>query len=165
MGAFLATAGGALATAGSAKGQEANRAFSDPRSGAALNREAARKVGGDAGSTTGDATTRIHPSAVNNASGDTTAQDTQSETSIAANGSKTVIAFNDSGSFTGGSNHFTGYAFTGTGGLGWTDAGTLPASAVGDAGDPVLAVDNGTGAFYLSTLGFSSANAIQVFKS
>src|SRR5437588_492831 len=84
----FATAGGAVATAGG-KGHGFDRAFRDPRSGAALNRDVALKVGGGAGESTGDATTRIHP----------------------------------------------------------------------------IAVNNGTGAFYLSTLGFSSANAIQVFKS
>jgi subtilisin-like proprotein convertase family protein len=161
---FVATV---FATAGATTGaQKGTRQwFNDPRSGAALNREAALRAGGSGSPTSGGTTNRILPIAVNDPTADTTAQDTQSETSVAVNGSKAVIAYNDSGSNVGGASHFTGYAFTGTGGLGWTDAGTLPASALGDAGDPVLAVDKGTGAFYLSTLSFNTDDTIQVFKS
>jgi subtilisin-like proprotein convertase family protein len=165
MAAVVGTAGGALAT-GKGKAAALRQLLSDPHSGAFLNREIARKAGGRGGvPPSGNPTNRIAPAAVNDPAADTTAQDTQSETSVAAIGSKAVIAFNDSGSNVGGQSHFTGYAFTSTGGLGWTDAGTLPASAAGDAGDPVLAADTGTGAFYLSTLGFNTDDVIQVFKS
>src|SRR5436190_1954168 len=47
----------------------------------------------------------------------------------------------------------------------FTDHGTLPASAAGDAGDPVLARDNLTGAFYMTTLSFNVTNQIPFFKS
>jgi subtilisin-like proprotein convertase family protein len=166
--AFLSVSllGAASASAGVAKQGKANSSLRDPRSGAALNRDIARKVGGGAGPGNSDATTRIHPVAVNNPSADTTAQDTQSETSIAALGSKAVIAFNDSGSNGGANpNHFTGYAYTTTGGLGWTDAGKLPDSPAGDAGDPVLAADQTAPAIYLATLSFTTDDVIQVFKS
>ena len=64
---------------------------------------------------------------------DLTAQDTQSETTVVhLNGTNIVAAFNDSGSFTGGSNHFTGFAYSGNNGLSWTDGGILPASAGGE---------------------------------
>ena len=93
------------------------------------------------------------------------AQDTQSETSVAALGNKVVVAFNDSGSFLGGLSHFTGYASSSNTGGSFIDHGILPASAVGDAGDPMLARDNATGAFYLTTLGFNRHDVVQFFKS
>ncbi|MBI3417593.1 MAG: hypothetical protein HY043_20065, partial [Verrucomicrobia bacterium] len=90
---------------------------------------------------------------------DTSAQDTQSETTLALGTGATVVsAFNDSGSFVGGAAHFTGYAISTDGGVTWTDKGTLPASSEGDAGDPVLAHALAVGALpdtiYMSTLGF-----------
>ncbi len=103
---------------------------------------------------------------VNNNTGSTgTSNFTQSETSIIAFGSNVLIGFNDSGSFTGGANKFTGYSYSTDGGTTFIDGGTLPTSAVGDAGDPVIARNETTGRIYFSTLGFSGASTIQVFRS
>ena len=152
------------------KKDPAATARNDPHSGAWLNREAARRARA-AGFTGGkSAPPRIALPAVNDPNADATAQDTQSETTIANFGGGNLIAsFNDSGSFLGGASHFTGYAFSADNGFTWTDAGKLPDSSAGDAGDPVLAVDktlNGTGAVYLGTLAFNgSPFPIQIFKS
>ncbi len=108
--------------------------------------------------------TAVTNTLVNNPATDTN-QFTQSETSCLVAGTNVVVAFNDSGSDTSGSNHFTGYALSTDGGTTFTDKGTLPTSTAGDAGDPVLARDNTTGAIYLVTLGFSSGNLIQFWKS
>jgi hypothetical protein len=94
-----------------------------------------------------------------------TAQFTQSETSVVSFGSTIVAGFNDSGSFAGNTNHFTGWSRSTDGGATWTDGGVLPASANGDAGDPVLARDNTSGVIYFATLGFTTDNVIQVFHS
>ena len=103
---------------------------------------------------------------VNNNTGSTgTSNFTQSETSIIAFGNNVLIGFNDSGSFTGGANKFTGYSYSTNGGNTFIDGGTLPTSAVGDAGDPVIARDETTGRIYFSTLGFSGSGTIQVFRS
>ena len=103
---------------------------------------------------------------VNNNAGSTgTANFTQSETSIIAFGSNVVIGFNDSGSYTGGANKFTGYSYSTDGGITFVDGGTLPTSSVGDAGDPVLARNELTGRIYFCTLGFSGSGTIQVFRS
>ena len=107
---------------------------------------------------------------VNNPAEDATNQDTQSETSVLAftgAGGRPIVldVFNDSGSDLNSSNHFTGYARSTDGGATFTDLGTLPTSAAGDAGDPVLARDNVSGRIYFSTLGFSNGNVIQVFRS
>lgn len=103
---------------------------------------------------------------VNNNSADTTAQDTQSETTIALGaGSNVIVGFNDSGSNVGGRAHFTGYSVSSDGGRTFVDRGTLPDSGVGDAGDPVLARAATSGTVYLSTLGFNSGDRIQVFRS
>src|SRR5947208_2604909 len=51
------------------------------------------------------------------------------------------------------------------GGGTFADLGTLPTSAAGDAGDPALARDNVSGKIYFATLGYSSSNVIQVFRS
>src|SRR5262249_54952854 len=92
---------------------------------------------------------------VNNPAADTTAQDTQSETSIVISQNGTiVVAFNDSGSNATGANHFTGFATSTNGGTSFTDAGTLPASSSGDAGDPALAANTSNGNVYLTTLAF-----------
>ncbi len=140
--------------------------YKDPRSGAALNREAALRphhqpppIYAD------DPRTQVLQGAVNNPGADATAQDTQSETSIAAIGNKVSVAWNDSGSFIGGANRFTGYGFSDNGGLSFTDRGSLPPSGEGDAGDPVLAADTSFNTVYLSTLGFTTGENIQVFKS
>src|SRR6266481_6685519 len=90
---------------------------------------------------------------------------TQSETTVVSFGSTIVAGFNDSGSNAGGSNHFTGWSRSTDNGATWTDGGLLPASAGGDAGDPVLARDSTSGRIYFATLGFTSSNVIQVFRS
>ncbi|MBK9097713.1 MAG: T9SS type A sorting domain-containing protein [bacterium] len=103
---------------------------------------------------------------VNNNNGSTgTSNFTQSETSIIAFGNNVVIGFNDSGSYTGGANKFTGWSYSSDGGASFVDGGTLPTSAIGDAGDPVLARNETTGRIYLSTLGFSGSGTIQMFRS
>ena len=103
---------------------------------------------------------------VNNNNGSTGTQNfTQSETSIIAFGNNVVIGFNDSGSFTGGANKFTGWAYSTDGGASFIDGGTLPTSTIGDAGDPVLARNETTGRIYFSTLGFSGSGTIQMFRS
>jgi hypothetical protein len=102
---------------------------------------------------------------INNNNGSTgTSFFTQSETTIVAFGNTIVAGFNDSGS-NNGSNQFTGWSRSTDGGATWTDGGRLPASAGGDAGDPVLARDNTSGRIYFATLGFTDGNVIQVFRS
>lgn len=104
-------------------------------------------------------------SLVNNAAGDATAQDTQSETALVlGSGSNLVAGFNDSGSYdpANGQDQFTGWAYTSDGGTSWTDPGRLPGD--NDAGDPVLARDTTTGRIYYSTLSFSGG-FINVFRS
>lgn len=99
---------------------------------------------------------------VNNAAADATAQDTQSETSLAlGSGSNLIAAFNDSGSFIG-ADHFTGWAYSTDGGATWTDPGVLPGT--NDAGDPVLARDNTLGRTYLAAL-FFNGSGINMFRS
>lgn len=90
---------------------------------------------------------------------------TQSETSIVAFGNNIVIGFNDSGSRDGDADKFTGWSYSSDGGASFTDGGTLPDDATGDAGDPVLARDETTGRIYFSTLGFTGDKTIQVFSS
>src|SRR5439155_3598902 len=89
---------------------------------------------------------------------------THSYTSALSYGRTIIVGFNDSGSFASG-NHFTGWSRSTDGGATWTDGGTLPASAAGDAGDPVLARDITSGVIYFATLGFTNGNVIQVFRS
>jgi len=84
----------------------------------------------------------------NNAGNSGSANFTQSETTILAFGSTVLIGFNDSGSYTGGANKFTGWSRSTDGGSTWIDGGTLPTSAGGDAGDPVIARDENTGRIY-----------------
>src|SRR5262245_27906144 len=100
----------------------------------------------------------------NNAGATGTGFFTQSETTIAAFGNTVVVGFNDSGSNSGGTNKFTGFARSTNGGATFTDGGTLPTNPGGDAGDPVLARNNTTGRLYFATLGFS-VSTIQVFRS
>ena len=101
----------------------------------------------------------------NNSGAGTTSGFTQSETSVIAFGNNVVIGFNDAGSFGGVNNKFTGWSYSSDGGATFTDGGSLPTNAVGDAGDPVLARNNTTGRIYLLTLGFNSPYLIQVFHS
>src|SRR5262249_17375159 len=70
----------------------------------------------------------------------------------------------DSGSNAGGTNKFTGYSYSTDGGATFTDGGTLPTNANGDAGDPVLARNTTTGRIYFATLQFSGSG-IDVFHS
>jgi hypothetical protein len=99
-----------------------------------------------------------------NAGSTGTSNFTQSETTVVAFGNTVVVGFNDSGSNAGGTNKFTGFARSTDGGATFTDGGTLPTNAGGDAGDPVLARNDTTGRLYLSTLGFS-VSTIQMFRS
>jgi Domain of unknown function DUF11 len=140
----------------------------DPRSGAALNVLAAKKIGKLR--LPEHPARRILKGTVNNPGADATARDTQSETTlIDLGGGKLVAAWNDSGSWDGisggGNDHFTGYGFSSNNGKTWTDAGALPNTPGGDAGDPVLAFHAGTGAVFFATLEFSNLLNIHVFKS
>lgn len=161
---FTAAAGSAFA--GDDKSAD-SAGLNDPRSNAALNLEAAKRYrASKAKPEVARGARTLNPGTVNNPAADATAQDTQSETTIAKLGGRNLVAaFNNSGSFIGGADHFTGYAFSSNNGLSWTDAGALPASAEGDGGDPVLAFDPVTGEVYLVTLGFNTGENLQVFKS
>ena len=101
----------------------------------------------------------------NNAGAAATANFTQSETSQVVFGNTAVVGFNDSGSNAGGTNKFTGWSRSTDGGQTWTDGGTLPTNAAGDAGDPQLARDAVSGRIYFATLGFSNDDVIQLFHS
>src|SRR5215813_13217313 len=100
----------------------------------------------------------------NNAGATGTGFFTQSETTLLAFGNTVVVGFNDSGSNSGGTNKFTGFARSTDGGATFTDGGTLPTNPNGDAGDPVLARNNSTGRIYYATLQFSGSG-IRVFRS
>ncbi|HYR63210.1 MAG TPA: hypothetical protein VET24_11350, partial [Actinomycetota bacterium] len=112
---------------------------------------------------------------VNNPAADTSAQDTQSETSIVLGaGSTVVVGFNDtrllnpSACLTGDSSgcKSTGFSQSTDGGNFFTDRGALPTNPLGDSGDPVLARDSVSGTIYLSTLaGVEDVSAIPVFRS
>jgi hypothetical protein len=108
---------------------------------------------------------------------DSTARDTQSETTIAfGSGTNLIVGYNDSGSFTlpnvFANNKFTGFSRSFNMGGIWKDEGTLPTTPfpsmpgapAGDAGDPVLARWDQTGRLFFSTLAFSGTG-IQVFRS
>ncbi len=101
---------------------------------------------------------------VNDPAADTTARDTQSETTIVLGSGSTVVAgFNDSGSFLPGGNQFTGYSVSIDGGSTFLDKGPLPFSPNGDAGDPVLA-RNTSGTIFFTTLTFFGSG-MQCFRS
>jgi hypothetical protein len=103
---------------------------------------------------------------VNDPAADATLQDTQSETALVLGaGSNIVSAYNDSGSFIGGAKKFTGFSQSTDGGASFTDKGTLPTSADGDAGDPVLARSASTGTIFLSTLAFDNDEKLMIFRS
>src|SRR5206468_4998880 len=87
------------------------------------------------------------------------------ETSTIAFGNTVLVSYNDSGSNAVSSNKFTGWSRSTDGGTTFTDLGLLPTNTNGDAGDPVLARDNTSGAVYFATLSFGAANVIQIFKS
>jgi len=122
-----------------------------------------------AGSSSGESTLSlltVSDLVVNDVAADSTAQDTQSETTLVLGaGANVIVGFNDSGSNAGGGSHFTGYSVSTDGGSSFVDRGTLPASTVGDGGDPVLARDVVSGTIYFSTLGFNTFDRIQVFRS
>ena len=104
-------------------------------------------------------------SQVNNPAADSTAQKTQSETSIIVTGANTAVtAFNDSGSFLGGVNSFTGYSTSTDMGTTWTDRGIVPLLGDQNFGDPVLARSAATGTVFLSTLA-GGANGINIYRS
>ena len=97
--------------------------------------------------------TSAYPNAaVNNRATDTAPSSGQSEVSIAAYGSHLVATFNDGeGFFTGSS--IQGYATSVDGGQTWVDGGIPPTANVGRwGGDPVMAVNEKTGEFYLAGL-------------
>lgn len=165
---FAAAASG---TALAAKKLTAADWQNDPRSGALLNVLAAKeavKAGYKPQQVITPRPRYIQFNAtVNDPAADTTAQDTQSETTVVDLGGGNLVAgFNDSGSHVPiSNNHFTGFAWSNNNGVSWTDGGKLPDSAGGDAGDPVLAYHQGTASVYLVTLGFTTGNSLQVFKS
>jgi len=102
---------------------------------------------------------------VNNPGADATAQKTQSETTIVLTGANSAVAsFNDSGSFLGGVNSFTGYSTTTDMGTTWTDRGNVPLLGDQNFGDPVLARSAATGTVFLSTLA-GGANGMNIFRS
>lgn len=103
---------------------------------------------------------------VNDPAADAGLQDTQSETALVlGSGSNIAGAYNDSGSFIGGANKFTGFSQSTNGGTSFTDKGALPTSADGDAGDPVLARSASTGTIFLSTLAFVNDEKLMIFRS
>ncbi len=106
----------------------------------------------------------LDPLANNNTGSIGTSGFTQSEATLAAFGSTVVIGFNDSGSNNTASNKFTGFARSTDGGATFTDGGTLPTNANGDAGDPVMARHNASGRLYFATLQFAGAG-VDVFES
>src|SRR6266545_2219489 len=95
----MAPGAGAAGPRGDGTGKQAPSVWSkDPRSGAALNRLAARSLQpGLPAAHPEDPRMRILPSTVNGPSADATAQDTQSETTIGVLGSNVIIGWNDSG--------------------------------------------------------------------
>ncbi len=104
---------------------------------------------------------------VNNPAADTTSADTQSETAVIAFGSTVVSSFNDSESGVGGATKFTGYARSTDGGATFTDLGSLPTTAGGDGGDPVLTRNNSTGRLFMVTLvnNFNTTVGLQCWRS
>src|SRR5262245_39646552 len=174
---------GVLVTPGLAQSNRADRflrgLYNDPARFARLDGAAQsaleRKFGFKAPHTLGARPTGVSPleggTAVNNNAADTTAQDTQSETTLIAFGKTVVVGYNDSGSClpscgsSANSDHFSGYARSTDSGRTFTDLGKLPNSTSGDAGDPQLAVDRTNHLVYYAALGFTQFNVLPVFKS
>ncbi len=114
---------------GGLRGKSAGAGNGDPRSGAALNRDAALSPAPAPPQLFPESLTRrINATAVNNPAADATAQDTQSETTIVVDGANVVAGWNDSGSCCA-ADHFTGFANS-------TNAGELhrSRSAAGERG-------------------------------
>ncbi len=83
-------------------------------------------------------------------------QNTQSETSVAASGSKVVVGFNDSLVCCIPALNFTGYSVSTNTGKTFTDMGDLPwKPSVQPIGDPAVAHD-ASGNFYFASLALSS---------
>jgi uncharacterized repeat protein (TIGR01451 family) len=102
---------------------------------------------------------------VNNPALDATAQKTQSETTLLLIGGNNLVAsYNDSGSFLGGVNSFTGYSTTTDMGTTWTDRGIVPLLGDQNFGDPVLARNATTGRVLLATLA-GGANGMNIYRS
>jgi hypothetical protein len=147
--------------------QKGNIVTPEMNTGSGFDVKSGQRIGfqGFTPSSVGGELTALANQLVNNAPADATAQDTQSETALVlGSGSNVISGFNDSGSFLGGSKHFTGFSTSADGGSSWTDGGTLPFDTSGDAGDPVLARNTTTGRVYLATLAFSGSN-LQLFRS
>jgi subtilisin-like proprotein convertase family protein len=139
----------------------------DFRSGAARFRDAvlqARAAKQNRPSGPANARRLISSGTVNNRAQDTTENDAQLDpTVLDLGGVNMVAAFTDIGA---AGYHLTGYAYSSSSGITWTDAGELPDSDVGDGGFPVLAHDKTSGAVYIATLGLGGDDQnIQVFKS
>lgn len=93
---------------------------------------------------------------VNDPTDDTPENTTQSETTLAVRGSTVCAGYNNSGP--GG---FSGLSRSANSGLTWTDLG-----GVGQSGDPVIAVDQGTGTFFYAEIATIGGNpAIGVARS
>lgn len=102
---------------------------------------------------------------VNNPALDLTAQRTQSESTVLLIGGNNLVAsYNDSGSFLGGVNSFTGYSTTTDMGTTWTDRGIVPLLGQENFGDPVLARSASTGSVFLATLS-GGTNGMNIYKS
>jgi type IX secretion system substrate protein len=91
----------------------------------------------------------------------------QCEVSIAANGNNVVAAWNDGEGFVGGTST-QGYAYSTNGGVTWVDGGVPPVSGgvTEWTSDPVVTVNEKTGAFYYAGLCDPSGttNGIGVIK-
>jgi hypothetical protein len=93
------------------------------------------------------------------------AQDTHSETTLVVGANHTVVvAYNDTLRASDNPSQMTSYAQSTDGGITFVDKRTLPVSADGDAGDPVLAADNLAGRIYLSSL-TATGPGINVYRS
>lgn len=96
-------------------------------------------------------------------------QNTQSETSVSASGSKVVVGFNDSLVCCRPGINFTGYSVSNDGGATFTDEGDLPfLNTVQPIGDPTVAHDD-QGNFYfasiaLSSTGFGDESLVSFYK-
>ena len=96
---------------------------------------------------------------ISNPAVDVNPHTTQSETTVAVNGTTVCAGYNDSGAFAATGN-FTGFSFSTNGGTTWTDGGPLPTSPNNDHnfGDPSIVFSVKDNAFYfaaLSDLGLS----------